>query len=164
MTLCNTSKRWNGCFGSFLFPRAVFNLLFRIKTLSRINWSDSQHLGQYKAVFTQQLVTANCAQTAASQIMKGQALLPREETNLIRLLIIRVKQGPPTHLKPSLGIRTNISTALELCEDPRAAKAFQMSSLHSWAAHHGFFGAVPTTKSHLPHFFACNSHHNSRHL
>lgn len=62
---------------SYSVPRAVFNLLSLTTSLINcINRTDSQHLGQYEAVFTQQLLIARCEQTAASQIMKGQALLP----------------------------------------------------------------------------------------
>lgn len=61
---------------SYSLPRAVFNLVSLMKSLINcINWTDLQHLGQYKAVFTQQLVIAYCEKTTASQIMEGQAAL-----------------------------------------------------------------------------------------
>lgn len=57
----------------------------------------------------------------------------------MRLFIIRIKQGPPTHLKPSVGIRTNISTAPRVVWRPKSRVSFPNVMLLSWPVHPGFF-------------------------
>lgn len=52
----------------------MFNPLSLVKSL--INWTESQHLGQYKIVFTQKQAIVHCEQIAASQITKEHTLLP----------------------------------------------------------------------------------------
>lgn len=75
---------------------------------------------------------------------------------LARVFIIRVKTGPPTHLKTSLDISTNISTSRGAAWRPKCRAGLPNATAAELSSPSWFFSAVPTTDCHLPHFFAWN--------
>lgn len=155
MTLRNLTRDANAFSGSFsLLPKSCVQ--------SPICNQKSNQLHQLNRLSASRTVQSSFYSTASNCSLWADCCFPNygrtssspmtRYLNLARVFTIRVKTGLPTHLKSSLDIRTNISTACGAARRLKCRAGFPNATTAQLSSPSWFFGAVPTTECHLPHF------------